>query len=104
MASLLRWSPGAVHAVAAIRGRASYARLVSVRDAISALVADTQPGYSLLGNVLRDETVWPQMVFHVTGRLSTNPDPSSGITIRVDRFVSFVEEVAGNGGAHIVGE
>jgi hypothetical protein len=32
------------------------------------------------------------------------PRPSSGITIRVDRFVSFVEEVARNDGAHIVGE
>jgi hypothetical protein len=100
----LSWNPRAVRAFQALKDRTGHVRQLEVRQALSALAADTLPGETVIGRALRDLNVWPAAPRMVEGRLGGPPASPSGRSVAVDQLEFAVEEVARREGAIKVGE
>jgi hypothetical protein len=98
------WTPGAVRVLAALRERSSYTRLVEAREAFSAVAADTLPGETVIGRVLRDSAVWPQGRVMISGRSANYIESPSGTVANLEQLAFLAEDAALREGARRVGE
>lgn len=87
-----------------MRERTGHARSLELRQALSALAADTLPGETMIGRALRDASVWPAAPRVVEGRLSGPPTSSPGRSVPVDKLEFAAEEAARRDRAARVGE
>jgi hypothetical protein len=77
---------------------------VEAREAFSAIAADTLPGETVIGRVLRDPAVWPQSRVMISGRRAHYSESPSGTVANLAQLSFLAEDAASREGARKVGE